>query len=455
MYLNSGGRKGGGYRGGYRYQKRGGGCFSTVFRLVMLLFIVGAVIGGIYVYQNMDDVRPEIQRVVGDVLDTADDTVRQARATPLPPTPDPGDDVALAVRAWERGAMEDAIIYYTSALPYLPNDLSAHYRLTMALVNQGRYLEAVEQAEVAITASPFSPDAWAVLAMTLNRTESPREAIAAATRALELAPQSAAESQPDLAKSRARALAFMGEAYLALRQTDLARTYVNQALELDPDSFEAWNIRGRIAQEVDLDFATAMESYMEAFEIAPYMTYLGIWVGRAQLYLMDDQEGAVSTFQRILEQNPSNTLALFELGMYYTRYQGNPAESFNYYDRCVQNDPDNFRCLYRLGRTLLAETAFADPRAAIEYLTRAHELSPSDGYVLYWLADAYRQDGDCTTALSYMSQGLAIARQTNDTGLTSDYENFAIPRCGGSRPPSAAPDDDEEGDDEESFDDSA
>lgn len=457
MYLRSQRR----YSNGYNTSRRGngGGGGGCLVRLMMLLIIVGIVAGGVYVYRNLDEIRPEVQRLIGEVAEVAEDNVRQIRATPLPPTPDPSEDLTLAVRAWERGAMEDAIIYYTAALPSLPNDLVAHYRLTMALVNQGRYQEAAQQAENAITASPFSADAWAVQALALTRISQPRDAIASAARALELAPESAIESSPQVAKSRARALAAMGEAYLSLGQNELARTYATEALELDPESFEGWNLRGRIAQEVDLNMQVAAESYAEAYEIAPYMTYLGIWVGRIQLYGLGQEDSAIDTFQGILEQNPGNTLALYELGYYYTRFQGNPSESFNYFSRCVQNDPDNVQCLYRLGRVLLLrESALFNAQTAQEYILRAHELSPNDGYILYWLADAYMALGQCQIALPYMEQGLQIARQNNDAQLASDYQDFALPRarsCGQGTVPIEPPDDEEDIDGADSVGDSA
>jgi tetratricopeptide (TPR) repeat protein len=411
----------------YRYQRGGGGggCFS---RILMLLVIAGIVAGGVYVYRNLEDIRPEVQRLIGDAVVVAEENVRQIRATPLPPTPDASEDLTLAVRAWERGAMEDTILYYTSALPALPNDLVAHYRVTMALINQGRYEDAVTQAEGAVTASPFSADAWSVQAMALTRAGRPRDAISSAARALELAPESSVDSSPQFAKSRARALAVMGEAYLALGQTDVARTYTTQALELDTESFEAWYLRGRIAQEVDLNTATALESYTEAYEIAPNMTYLAIWVGRIQLYGLDDREAAVSTFQSVLEQNPGNTLALYELGWYYTQFEGNPSESFNYYSRCVQSDPENVRCLYRLGRVLmLTESTLYNPQSAQEYFVRAHALNPEDAYILYWLAQSHNFLGQCQEATPYVDLGMRLAREQNDSSLLSNYEEFIVP----------------------------
>jgi tetratricopeptide (TPR) repeat protein len=425
MYLNSQRR----YTSSNRGRRGGGGCgLGCLLRIFMMLFIIGVAIGGVYILQNMDDVRPQIQSVIDSVVNTAEDGIRQIQATAPPPTRDPREDVTLAVRAWERGSMEDAIIYYENALPSLPNDIVAHYRLTMAYINQGRYQEAVEQAENTITASPYSADAWSVYAFALNRAGRSREAIAIASRALELVPETVVNDNPQMGKARARGLAVLGEAYLNLGQGALARTYVAQAIALDAESFEALNLQGRIAQELDGDINGALGFYRDAYEVAPHMTYLSIWLGRMQIASQQQEQG-VETFRRVLELNPSNTLALYELARYYTVNQGNYQESYNYYTRCLNSDPNHTMCNYHQGRILLMETAMYNPDVAREHLLLAHDLNPTDPYILYWVGRSYWSLGECHNGMSYIELGQQLAREANNTQLVSDYDDLRG-RCG-------------------------
>lgn len=447
MYLNSQRR----YTSSNRGRRGGGGCgLGCLLRIIMLLFVVGVAIGGAYILQNMEDVRPQIQSVIDSVVDSAEDGIRQIQATAPPPTRDPREDVTLAVRAWERGAMEEVTIYYENALPSLPNDIVAHYRLTMAYINQGRYAEGIEQAQNTVTASPYSADAWSVYAFALNRADRSREAIAVASRALELVPESLVDENPQMGKARARGLAVLGEAYLNLGQGALARTYAAQAIALDPESFEALNLQGRIAQELDGSIDGALGFYRDAYEIAPHMTYLAIWLGRLQIANQQQEQG-VETFRRVLELNPSNTLALYELGRYYTVNQGNYQESYNYYTRCLQSDPNHTMCNYHQGRVLLMETAMYNPDGAREHLLIAHNLNPTDPYILYWVGRSYWSLGECHLGVSYIDQGQQLAREANNSQLVADYDDLRG-RCGQRVVPTIPPTTDE-GEDIEAGDD--
>jgi tetratricopeptide (TPR) repeat protein len=423
MYLKTPKR----YSGGGR-SRRGGG-FISLKRLVFLVVMIGLIVVGIGVYENRDMLRPYVEEAAGDMVNAAQDGVNQMRATPVPPTQDPTNDLTLANNAWQRGAMGDAALYYENAINALPNDVIVHYRLTMSLINQGNYDKALDYAEDTITANPFWPDAWAIHAMALNRIDASAQAIASAQRALELVPEAMVRELPDMASSRARALAFLGEAYLNLGNGELARSYINRALELYPESFEALQVRGRINQEVNFDNASALSDYSEAYDIAPNMPYLAIWVAR-----LSDDEAALEMYQDLLQQNPGNPVALFELGSYYFRVEGNLSEANSYFNRCVDADPNNAQCLWLLGRTLLdAESQIFDPTQAVQYIQRAHDITPDNGYYLYWLAQAYMDLGECQRALPYMENGMRIAQEVSDQGLIDAFD-FALgqarPVCG-------------------------
>jgi tetratricopeptide (TPR) repeat protein len=439
MYLKTPKR----YSSGYR--RRNSSIFS-LRRLLSIIVVIVLIVVGIGIYENREMLQPVVEEQVNNVVDSAGDQINQMRATPLPPTRDPTNDITLANNAWQRGAMEEAITYYTNAAPAMPNDLLVHYRLTMALINQGRYEEAVNRAENAITASPYAADAWAVHAMALNRVNRSTEAIASARRALELVPENLLATMPDLRGTRARALAFLADAYLNIGRTELARSTVEEAIATDPDSFEALQVRGRVSTEVDYNFLAAREDYSAAYDIGQNMPYLGIWLARNLTYRFDEYDGAISIYQDILENNPNNALVLYDLGYYYYRYEGNSNEAFNYFSRCVDADPNNAECLYRLGRTKIddPEETIYSPQEAQQILLQAHELQPDNGYILYWLAQAHMALGQCQFALPYMENGLNIARDNEDQTLIDSFQTFALPQartaCGGGVvPPAATP----------------
>ncbi|MFW5748355.1 MAG: tetratricopeptide repeat protein [Chloroflexota bacterium] len=392
-------------------------------RLLLWALLIGLIVVGIGIYENSDMLRPEVETAINNVVGDVGEQIERVRATPLPPTPDPTNDLNLANNAWMRGAMSDVIRHYTAAMPAQPNDLQLHYRLTMALINQGQIEEAALAAQRAITASPYSADAWAIQAMALNRQNRSNEAIASALRALELVPEELVAAAPEYAPTRARALAFLAEAYLETNQSERAATTIEQALTTYPDSFEALQVSGRINAEVRFDFIAAREDYEAAYDLEPNMPYLGIWLARTESLRFQNYDRAIALYLDVLENNPDNPTALYDLGSYYLRTEGNPDEALTYYNRCVENSPDNADCHWMRGRTLLnQEAALYSPDEALSALQRAYELDNQNGYYIYWLAQAHMALGQCDRALPLMENGSRIGQQEEDENLVTSFE---------------------------------
>ena len=85
--------------------------------------------------------------------------------TPLP-TENPINAINRADANWLGGRVEDAINDYSEAVSGVPNDVTTHYRYTLGLIIDGRYEDALNAAEDAITADPYSADAWAIQALS-------------------------------------------------------------------------------------------------------------------------------------------------------------------------------------------------------------------------------------------------------------------------------------------------
>ncbi len=384
---------------------------------VLLFLFIG-------IYENRQLFIPQISDAMETVVGDAGERLNEINAPAPTPTRDPTNDLQRAEDSWRRGSIEDAVNIYSRAIDSVPNDLNVHYRYTLGLIMQGKLNDAVEAAENAVTADPFSADAWAIRSMALNRVGRNGEAIASAQRALEIATRAAAETDEALAMSRARAQAFLAEAYLNVGQGERARTTVDLALESYPDSFEAYQIRGRVQQEVIFDPAAALNDYRTAYEIAPNMIYLAIWVARME----QNSQTAVDIYQDIIDQNPTNAQVLFALGDYYLRVEGNPTEAASYMNRCVEAVPDNAECHYLLGRAYFADEQFL---SAQESLQMAIDLNATarNGAYYWWYANTSRALGQCPQALIYLQNGYQIAQEANNTSLMGDFD-FLFGECG-------------------------
>lgn len=354
------------------------------------------VFAGVQIYNRRDEFGPPIHQTINTWLENAQSSIATAQApTPLP-TENPGNKLALAESDWREGRIEAAVENYQAALGAIPNDVRAHYYVTLGLLMAGRNQEALEAAEMTVTADPFSTDAWAVRAMALDRVDRYGEAIASALRALDLDP------------NNARALAFMAEAYLDNQDFELARSTVERALEIDPESFEALRVRGLVAQYLDFDRDAAKLYYQDAYDRAPNLPYLAIDLANVLAFGEQNYDDAISIVNDIVELNPQNSLALFALGNYYNYGPGNFSQASETLTRCVEANPQSISCNGLLGRVQMSLDNYPN---AIEYLQQAIDLGSSNSYHYFWMGRAQKAQGQCAAAIPFLQKSLAMAQE--------------------------------------------
>jgi tetratricopeptide (TPR) repeat protein len=405
-----------------RYQRNKRRGMRIRWRWLPLWIIAPIIIFiGVGIYENREMIPPDyVDKLFNDLIGEANDQI-SGESTPVPTaSPDLTDDLLVAATAWERGAIDDAVVEYAKIAEQLPNDQLVYYRLTLGLIMQAKMDEALIVSENGITSQPFAPDAWSIHSMVLNRLDRPTEAIASSLRALELIEMF--EDVPGISVSHARALAFLAEAYLDDEQAERALTLVNDALEINPNGFEAYVVRGRIYSESYYDFDTALEDFQMAYDLAPNMIYVTIRLARLERYFYEDYEMAVGLYQEIIDLNPGNTLALYDLADYYFRTEGNLGAATQYLEKCIIEAPDNARCHYLLGRTKMRQEDVIGAQAAFEV---AYALDPDDGYVNYWIA----QTLSCQQAKPYLQNGYTIALNNQDTDLMDAFQ-FELQNCG-------------------------
>jgi len=374
-----------------QYQKQRRHLISL--RWPWLLIVTPLVVAaGVFIYQHQETLGPPVRQAISEAVQQFQGSISTAVApTPLP-TSNPADQLALANSAWQRGAIEEALNNYQGIAKALPNDLTVHYRLAFGLLMDGSYAEGLTAAEQAISANPYSEDAWAIRAMALDRNEKYGLAIASALQALSLNPNSA------------RALAFLGEAYLDAGDTERALDTVNRALEKDENSFEAYFVRGRINQEALYNFDAAHQDYETAMQLAPTMPYIGINLAGLD-YPMENYDEAITVLKNILDLNPQNVSALFWLGFTYYSGQGDSTQALEYLNRCVQADSKNIPCLYYLGQvqyfTGQTDAASQSFQAVLDAGSQNPRHFLSAGRV-------YSQMGNCPKAVPILRQGYQL-----------------------------------------------
>lgn len=356
---------------------------------------------GIQVYNRRAEFAPPVEQAINSAINSVQSGIATVVAPTATPTEDPSSKIGLAESDWREGRIESAVNNYELIARAMPNDVLSHFRLAFGLVMQGRMQEALVAAESAVTANPFSSDAWAVQAIALDRNQRYGEAISSAMRALEIDP------------SNARAMAFLAESYFDNGNYDLALSTSNRALEADPASFEALRARGLVAQGYEYDLDAARQYYQEAYNYAPNMPYLAVDLANI-LFAQNNLSDALSILNDVVELNPKNALALYWLGNMYYRGEGNFSQANEMLQRCVDANPESISCNGLLGRV---KSSLDDNEGAARFLQRAVDLGSLNSYHHFWLARAQRALGNCSGAIPNLERARELAQTANVTDV--------------------------------------
>ena len=390
-------------------------------RLFLWLLILLAIGTGIYVFQHQDEVGPPVRDFVAGVVEQAQGGIATLTAPTPPPTEDPTLQLARADEAWNRGAIEDAVENYQALANALPNDARVHFRVVLGLIMEGRVSDAVRAAEHAVTANPFSSDTWAVRAHALERDGQTAEAVASALQALSIDPQNA------------RALAWMGEAYMDAGRADLAQEAIGRALEAGPDSYEANYVDALLQWQVLYDTSLAADRFAAAYDAAPNLPSVAVdraWFEWGQ----QNYDVALELLTNVLELNPQNLDALYAIAFLYYQAYGDPNQSLDYLERCVQSDPQNKACLAYLGTV---QTGLGNTQAALQTYRRLMNTDTEDPRHFLSAGRAYMNSGDCVSAVPVLRQGYGLEQDRSEpnTDRLALFEEYLL-ECGA---PVAAP----------------
>jgi tetratricopeptide (TPR) repeat protein len=416
MYLKTPKR----YKAGYRERR-------VVNTRWLWLWIVTPIIvvGGLTVYDNRAQIAPPVQQAIENVMNSAQSGVATMNAPTPMPTENPTARLVRAQEAWQTGAISRAIEEYSEAAPGVPNDAGVYTRIALGHLIEGRNDDALVVAEQAVTADPYSSDAWAVRGFALARNNRAEEGIASALQALALR-----EDDP-------RALAFLAEAYRLAGQTNLALETSERAIEADPNAYEGYFVRALTNYYSGVDYDAAREDFVIARDLAPNMPYIPTEMAWLE-WQYANTDVSMDMLQQVIELNPENLDALYALGYFYYQTYGDPENSVEYLTRCTAADPTNVACLSYLA---LVQSATGAVNDALENYRRLIDTGTTNPRHYLSAGGLYADTGDCISAEPILRRGyeLEIAAETPNTDRIASFESYLRDCQPGFLPDSIAP----------------
>ena len=223
---------------------------------------------------------------------------------------------------------------------------------------------------------------------------------------------------------------------MGLNQTQRALSAAEQAVELNPDSPEAYYARARVTWLTQFDSSTAIDDYMAAYELAPYRVDAAVAAAELESYY-GDGERALDILTAARDANPDNPGLLRLMGNIYTRVVGDPNQAADVLSRCVDVNAQFAPCFYEYGRVLIQLEQLGSAEGygrAAEMLSEAVRLQNEQGDVIpaynYWAGEAQIYLGNCSAALVYLQEGYDAAVEQENTDAAEDLQG-SIQECSG------------------------
>lgn len=279
-----------------------------------------------------------------------------------------------------------------------PKDMIVHWEAVQQGINLqagGKPQEAIEMLESCLAEVPGDNFARLVLASTYREQGNLDRAMAH----YELAREHD-DTDPTV-------LLGIAAIHAARRQFDEAEREIVGVLELQPESSEAFLLRGRILQAQG-KFDDAIADYERAIEISPGTSGPPGNISIGFLHLLNGQlEKARQSFEQALKIDALNGSAHDGLANVY-RVEGKTDEAMNELRLALQFDPNQPRALATLA-FLVSEQG--DQEQALKLCLRAQELAPTNAVVLNNLGLIQRRRGELDLAEELYQQAIELDPQ--------------------------------------------
>ncbi len=299
-----------------------------------------------------------------------------------------------------RSKDDDVIMERLASLGYVETkpkkSPSSHNNLGGVYAQKGEYSKALAEFGKALQIDPDFIPAKVNMANVYLMMGKANEALAILDEVLPQVPPN----------KRTTGLMMAARAYAQLKEADKAKDYLEQALELSPNSAEVLNNAANLAAMVG-DYNYAVTMYQRARELDPSLAFES-YTNLAVLYASRGNTAkAIQYREKALAIEPNHLETLLDLASLY-REQGDLKRAVSALQRAVKVDASSFDAWMKLGVIYGLQHRYQD---SINALLEARRLDPQSADVEAFIGVAYHQLGEEDKARQHFSAALQLDAQ--------------------------------------------
>ena len=194
----------------------------------------------------------------------------------------------------------------------------------------------------------------------------------------------------------------MAQLYHMVTEFEKSAELVDEVIALDPKNAEAHFLKGYLMRDALGDTIRAIEWFQKAIDLDPeYVEALDMC---GVLYSAMGNPLALAYFNRLVELQPENRIALYNRGMYHLEVK-DWNQALEDFTNCTKLDPNDIESWFNLGYIHLQLQLYPEARGYFNTALRIqpinHRALYARGYCYELLGDISNAEADYREALSY------------------------------------------------------
>ena len=318
-----------------------------------------ALLGGVLVRQNrLKEARVYLEKAVE--IDPADSGTRYNLA-------------AVQFQLGDSRAAKSNLERILSARPDHKAAIALGHQAALGEYRANRFADSQSTLEGMIAAGVRKAEVFNLLAWSFHRQNKLTESVRAMRQAIALEP--AVETNYD----------NLAQILLEQKENVAAADVIRRALEVAPDSFQVYKLKGRMEMQIG-NYKRALESFSRAVALngADAESLLGLGLVQEKLVQLDQ---AAATFEKGITRFPRDAQFYQAYGRLLAESGARLDTALTLLDKALVLDNSLPEAHYYLGKLLLAK---GKAQESLPHLEAAAKLDPTSSRIHLALANAYR-----------------------------------------------------------------